>query len=210
MQTKNREPYVTSLQTIPVSDAVMRAIAGAVRPPSIASRTAEGVVRLPDMRAILALSADFRQALHAITEGERHVVANHPVFGPAATRLVMIPATDGSYRYLPESPEALVADALRRLESDEVLRADLRRCQLAEVFRECGKPDDPRSCEQFYFMSLRTQHAKTVTGERRRTATGGRNPSLFCCPEHTLMARRIRETYYKSQPGERRRARKHK
>jgi len=191
-----------SLQTIPVSDHVAQAVAQTVRPPSLAVRDDRGTAHIPDLASLKPLSADFREALQAITEGKRNVVARHPVFAGAKDRVVMRPrSTERGDRYcfLPESVEAVVARVLYMIESNETYRTDLRQCQLSAVLRECGKPDDERGCAQFYFISLRRQQGRTVTGNKRSSKPGGRDPSVYCCSEHTLAARRIRETWRKRE-----------
>jgi hypothetical protein len=42
-------------------------------------------------------------------------------------------------------------------------------------------------------MSLRRRQGKTVTGTKRSSKPGGRDPAIYCCAAHTLAARLIRE-----------------
>ena len=120
------------------------------------------------MRPILAKTPPHRQAAFSVR------------YCDGVARVALIPEIPGSrgpkevsFRTVPEGLGAALAYTLYLiLRSDRRYQADLKQCQLP-------------SCGKFYFMSVRRDADKTVTGVL---------PKRFCSEDHMLEARRIRET----------------
>ena len=135
----------------------------------------------------------FRNDLQAFLASQL-TVGDRKRIHAAADRVLMVPRTGVGgamlYHYLPDSPEAAVAHAMRLLldPSKPQYGEDLKQCQ----WEECNRIEDARQLPhvpRFFFVSERREAA--VAAGKKLT---GKAPDRYCCEEHMRAAHRARAT----------------